>query len=166
MASIIDPIIHMWFVLALLAASVFFFTRDKIPLEVTSIGLLTIILLFGQLFPLPDANGRNQLDAATLLSGFANPALISVLALLVMGQAIIHTDALRAFIQFFVKSKILPPWLSLLGILIFVMVFSAFLNNTPLVVIAIPIVQMGRQYYKKLSCVKCTEGKESTREHV
>lgn len=141
MASIIDPIIHMWFVLALLAASVFFFTRDKIPLEVTSIGLLTVILLFGQLFPLPDANGRNQLDAATLLSGFANPALISVLALLVMGQAIIHTDALRAFIQFFVKSKILPPWLSLLGILIFVMVFSAFLNNTPLVVIAIPIVQ-------------------------
>jgi len=131
----------MWFVLAVTAASVYFFAREKYPLEVTSVGILTSLLLFGQLFPLPDANGRNQLDAYHLLSGFANPALIAVLALLVMGQAITRTDSLRPLIRFFVNNKYLPVWLSIIGILIFVMVFSAILNNTPLVILAIPIMQ-------------------------
>lgn len=131
----------MWFVLAVTGGAVYFFAREKYPLEVTSIGLLTLLLLFGQLFPLPDANGRNQLDAYNLLSGFANPALIAVLSLLVMGQAVIQTDALRPLIRFFVGNKYMPPWLSILGILLFVMSCSAFLNNTPLVVLCIPIMQ-------------------------
>ena len=132
---------HMWFVLAVTAAAVYFFAREKYPLDVTSIGILTALLLFGQLFPLPDANGRNQLDAYHLLSGFANPALLAVLALLVMGQAITRTDSLRPFIRFFVNNKYMPAWLSVIGILLFVLSFSAFLNNTPLVILAIPIMQ-------------------------
>lgn len=132
---------HMWFVLFVTAAAVYFFAREKYPLEVTSIGILTALLLFGQLFPLEDANGRNELDAYHLLSGFANPALVAVLALLVMGQAITRTDSLRPLIQFFVNNKYMPAWLSLFGIMLFVLLFSAFLNNTPLVILAIPIVQ-------------------------
>jgi len=131
----------MWFVLFVTMAAVYFFAREKYPLEVTSIGILTALLLFGQLFPLEDVNGRNQLDAYHLLSGFANPALVAVLALLVMGQAITRTDSLRPLIQFFVNSKYMPAWLSLFGIMAFVLLFSAFLNNTPLVILAIPIVQ-------------------------
>lgn len=131
----------MIFVLGVTIAAMYFFAKEKYPLEVTSIGILTALLLFGQLFPLPDANGRNQLDAYHLLSGFANPALVAVLALLVMGQAMTRTDTLRPFIQFFVSNKFMPPWLSLFGILLFVLLFSAFLNNTPLVILAIPILQ-------------------------
>jgi di/tricarboxylate transporter len=131
----------MWFVLALTVLAVFFFTREKYPLEVTSVALLTVLLLFGQIFPVFDANGRNMLDAQALLAGFANPALIAVLALLVMGQGIIQTDALRALINIFVRYGSSVPWLSITGIALFVFVFSAFLNNTPLVVIAIPIMQ-------------------------
>ena len=131
----------MWFVLFVTLAAVYFFAREKYPLEVTSVGILTALLIFGQLFPLEDVNGRNQLDAYHLLSGFANPALVAVLALLVMGQAITRTDSLRPLIGFFVNSKFMPAWLSLLGIMSFVLLFSAFLNNTPLVILAIPIVQ-------------------------
>lgn len=141
MITIIDNNFHMWFVLALTAMAVVLFARDKYPIDVTSIILLTVLLLFGQLFPLLDANGRNQLDAYHLLSGFSNPALISVLALLVMGQAIIRTDSLRPLIKFFVGNKYMPVWLSIFCILVFVLVFSAFLNNTPLVILAIPIMQ-------------------------
>lgn len=131
----------MWFVLAVTALAVYFFAREKYPLEVTCVGILMALLLFGQIFPVVDANGRNMIDAYHLLSGFANPALLAVLALLVMGQAIIRTDALRPLIQFFVKSKYLPPKLSIFFILLFVLGFSAFLNNTPLVILAIPIMQ-------------------------
>ncbi len=141
MTSIIDTNFHMWFVLAVTAGAVYLFAREKYPLEVTSILILTSLLLFGQLFPLPDANGRNQLDAYHLLSGFANPALLAVLALLVMGQAIIRTDSLRPLIRFFVNNKYMPAWMSILGILLFVSASSAFLNNTPLVILVIPILQ-------------------------
>lgn len=141
MISIIDANFHMWFVLAVTAGAVYFFAREKYSLDVTSIGILTALLLFGQLFPLPDANGRNQLDAYHLLSGFANPALVAVLALLVMGQAITRTDSLRPLIRLFVNNKYMPPWLAIIGILLFVLIFSAFLNNTPLVILAIPIMQ-------------------------
>ena len=132
---------HMWFVLILTGAAIFSFVREKWPLEVTSVALLMALLLFGQFFPVPDANGRNQIDAMGLLSGFANPSLVAVLALLVMGQAVIHTDALRPLTQMFVTSDRKWAWVSMFGILMFVMVVSAFMNNTPLVVIAIPIVQ-------------------------
>lgn len=132
---------HMWVVLAITGGAVYFFAREKYPLDVTSMGILTALLLFGQLFPLPDANGRNELDAYHLLSGFANPALVAVLALLVMGQAITRTDSLRPLIKFFVNNKYMPPWLAIIGILLFVLLFSAFLNNTPLVILAIPIMQ-------------------------
>jgi di/tricarboxylate transporter len=141
MSAILDMNYHMWFVLFVTGAAVYFFAREKYPLDVTSIGILTALLIFGQLFPLEDANGRNQLDAYHLLSGFANPALIAVLALLVMGQAMTQTDSLRPFIKFFVNNKYMPPWLSIVGILLFVLTFSAFLNNTPLVILAIPIMQ-------------------------
>lgn len=141
MIAIFEANFHMWFVLLLTGAAIYFYAREKYPLDVTSVLLLTSLLVFGQIFPLPDANGRNMLDAYALLSGFANPALVAVLALLVMGQAIIHTDSLRPMIRLFVKTKWMPPWLSMFGILMFVLAFSAFLNNTPLVIIAIPIVQ-------------------------
>ncbi|MCB9989221.1 MAG: SLC13 family permease [Rhodospirillales bacterium] len=132
---------HMWFVLILTGLAIISFAREKFPLEVTSVALLTALLVFGQFFPVYDANGRNQMDALSLLSGFANPSLVAVLALLVIGQGIIQTDALRPVTQMFVTSNQKMAWASIFGILIFVLVVSAFMNNTPLVIIAIPIMQ-------------------------
>jgi len=132
---------HMWFVLALTVWAAFSYVRERVPLEVTSVTLLTILLVFGQLFPVPDANGRNLMDGAALLAGFANPALVAVLALLVMGQAIIQTDALRPVIKLLVTPHKGWAIVSIFFILLFVMTMSAFMNNTPLVVLAIPVVQ-------------------------
>lgn len=88
-----------------------------------------------------DANGRNQLDAMALLSGFSNPSLVAVLALLVIGQGIIQTDALSPITRLFMRSGQKYAWVAIIGIFIFVMVVSALMNNTPLVIIAIPILQ-------------------------
>jgi len=142
MTFIVDTDLHMWFALILTLVSVVMFVREKIPLEVTSVLILTSLMIFGQFFPLPDATGTNMLNAERLLSGYANPSLIAVLALLVMGQAIIHTDALRLVTGIFeVQSKGLAV-LAVVSILCFVLVVSAFMNNTPLVIIAIPLLQI------------------------
>ncbi len=131
----------MWFMLLLTAAAIYAFVREKTPLEVTSVILMTILLLYGQVFSITDDNGKNLLDPEVILSGFANPSLIAVLALLVMGQALIHTDSLRFITNLMVFKKPAYVWFSVILILIFVMVLSAFMNNTPLVIIAIPIIQ-------------------------
>jgi di/tricarboxylate transporter len=136
-----DINVHMWAVMLLTAWSAFAFVREKLPIEVTSVILLTLLLVFGQLFPLPDASGRNQLDAMQLLAGFANPALVAVLALLVMGQAIVQTDALRPVTKLLITKNQKLAWVSIIAILFVVMALSGFLNNTPLVVLAIPILQ-------------------------
>jgi|TARA_R110002126_G_scaffold13118_3_gene56580 di/tricarboxylate transporter len=131
----------MWFTLGLTLCAVVAFARDKWPLEVTSGAILTVLLVFGQFFPLLNADGRNQLDSMTLLSGFANPSLVAVLALLVMGQAVIQTDALRPVSRLFQTSNPILAWVSIISILVFVLSVSAFMNNTPLVILAIPIIQ-------------------------
>ncbi len=142
MDLILDPSFHMWFVLGLMGMAIIAFIREELPLEITSVALLTLLLLFGQLFPYVDANGRNELDSMTLLAGFANPSLIAVLALLVMGQGMIHTDALRIVTNVFAVSGYKRVWFAIFGVLLFVLVCSAFLNNTPLVIIAIPLIQV------------------------
>lgn len=132
---------HMCFVFGVTLFAVISFAREKLPLEVSSVLILTALLLFGQVFPVLDANGNNKIGAEDLLAGFANPSLIAVLALLVMGQGIIKTEALQPISRFFVTSNKTMAWISIVGVLAFVMTFSAFLNNTPLVIIAIPVLQ-------------------------
>ncbi|MBI4030076.1 MAG: SLC13 family permease [Proteobacteria bacterium] len=132
---------HMWFVLALTLWAAASYVRERLPIEVTSAVLLTVLLVFGQLFPVEDAIGRNKLDATSLFAGFSNPALIAVLALLVMGQGIVQTDALRPFIGVLMTSNRTKAMISTFFILLFVMSLSAFMNNTPLVVLAIPVIQ-------------------------
>lgn len=141
MGFVIDSSFHMWFMLLLTGAAVYAFVREKFPLEVTSVFIMTILLLYGQVFSIVDENQNNLLDPEIILSGFANPSLIAVLALLVMGQAMIHTDSLRFLTNLFVFKNKKYAWLSVLAILVFVMVLSAFMNNTPLVIIAIPVMQ-------------------------
>lgn len=141
MDIIVDSVVHMWFMLFLTAVAIYGFVREKYPLEVISVFLVTVLLLYGQIFLIADDQGNDLLSPKNILSGFANPSLIAVLALLVMGQAMIHTDALRFLTSFFVTKNPRMAWVSVIGILIFVMVLSAFMNNTPLVIIAIPVIQ-------------------------
>ncbi len=141
MGVVIDSDFHMWFMLLLTGVAVFAFVREKIALEVISVTIMTVLLLYGQIFSIVDENQNNLLDPQIILSGFSNPSLIAVLALLVMGQALIHTDSLRFLTNFFVFENKKYAWLSVLAIMVFVMVLSAFMNNTPLVIIAIPIMQ-------------------------
>ncbi len=136
-----DQSFNMWFMLFLTGAAIYAFISEKHPMEVISIVLMTVLLLYGQIFPVIDESGTNQLSAQAILSGFSNPSLIAVMALLVMGQGMIHTDSLRFLTNLLVIENNKFAWVSILMILVFVMVLSAFMNNTPLVIIAIPIIQ-------------------------
>ncbi len=137
----IAPEFHMWFILGLTACAVYSFMRERFSLELTCLVLMSVLLLYGQVFTFEDADGVNRMSARYLLAGFSNPSLIAVLALLVIGQSLIQTDSLR-----FVTTRLVSPekgraLASVLVIMLFVTALSAFMNNTPLVIIAIPIMK-------------------------
>lgn len=138
---VIDPTYLMWATLVLTAGVVVLFAWERIPIEVTSIGLIAILLILFYVFPVPGPDGKNLLDARRLLEGFSNQALITVLALLVVGQAIVRTAALDRLAQQVVRLGAPESLWPVAVILLMVAVMSAFLNNTPLVVIFIPIIQ-------------------------
>ena len=85
---------HMIFVFVVTMLAMYSFVRETVPLEVTSVAMLTTLFAaFFGFFPLASDLDPNLLSAQHILAGFANPSLIAVMALLVMGQALIHTMA-------------------------------------------------------------------------
>ena len=138
----IAPDLQMWLVLGLTVAILASFIAERVPLEITALLGLGALLVWFQIAPLPDpVTGENRLDASALLRGFANPALLALLALLAMGQAMVQTGAISGITRFFERlSKrrgALAVGLCFLGVL----ATSAVLNNTPVVVMFIPIMQ-------------------------
>ena len=132
---------QMHIIFAMTVLTIIAFIREKHPIEMICFFLLCGLLLFGQFFPVLNEDGDNLLSSAMLLSGFANPSLIAVLALLVMGQGILQTDALQPFTRLFKYGGKKVALFSIFMILLMVAALSGFMNNTPLVILAIPVIQ-------------------------
>ena len=134
---------QIWAVFALILVALVFYVLERAAMEVTSLGIICALLIFFHFFPV-GTEGAPSLTPGRILQGFANPALITVLALLVLGQGMIRTGVLDRGASLLLGARggrggIL---VSLLLILLVAMTVSAFLNNIPVVVIFIPIMQM------------------------
>jgi len=132
------PDYHGFAVLALTGVALILFTRDKIPLESTSFIVLLLLIGGFQLFPYPlsgDTFGR--LD---FFAGFGNEALITICSLMIIGQAIERTGALQPLATLISKAWMSWPVLALLLTMIMASVLSAFMNNTPIIVLLMPIL--------------------------
>ena len=75
-----------------------------------------------------------------LLRGFASPALFAIMGLMIIGQGMFQSAALDYPTRLLVKAHGKYPLPVMMLIFVFVMVVSAFLNNTPVVVMFIPIM--------------------------
>jgi di/tricarboxylate transporter len=131
---------QMWAVLALVPVTIAGLMLERIPMIVTATLLLAVLMVLFALAPLPSPEGENLLGAARLLQGFANPGLITVIALLVVGQALIQTGALDGVATSLHQASGGSAAIALLISLLPVAVLSSVLNNTPVVVIFIPIM--------------------------
>ncbi len=134
------PTLQMWVTLALIAVAITLYALERLPMELTSLGLVAALLVFFHFFPVSGADGANLLGARELLSGFADPALISVLALLVIGQAMVQTGALERPARRLATMRRHHPVAAISVSLGCALVISGVLNNTPVVVIFIPIM--------------------------
>jgi len=154
MAADIATTWQMWATMVFIAIAIVSYCYERYPLEITSIALIAGLLVFFSIFPVTGPDGQNLLGPGPLLSGYGNPALVAIIALLVVGQGLFQTGAFEAPTRWLLESRISSSGLKLLVIFVFVMLVSAFLNNTPVVVMFIPIVSaLATQSDKSVSYV-------------
>jgi len=132
------PDTHGVAVLLLIVVALFLFTRDRLPLETSSLIILITLVVGFQFFPY-ESDGV-PLGPAQFLSGFGNEALIAIGSLMMIGKALETTGALQPLAMIVSQTWSSRPSLALLLTLVAVAVLSAFINDTPIVVLMIPIL--------------------------
>jgi len=136
MASL--PSAHGIFVLLLTVVALYLFTRDKLPLEASGLTILVILLIVFEIFPY-EVDGV-RLVPTSFLSGFGHEALITICALMIIGTGLEVTGALQPLAAGLAKAWTAKPMMASLATLAISGVLSAFLNNTPIVVMLLPML--------------------------
>lgn len=116
------------------------FVKEYYPTEVVAITGAALMLGLGLL----------PYDAA--LDVLSNPAPWTIAAMFIVMGALVRTGALDAFTSLADKQAQVNPKLAIAMLLAFVIIASAFVSNTPVVVVMIPVfVQLSRTLGKSAS---------------
>ena len=113
--------------LALLVLLLAAFIVEKYPPEVTAAAGAAIFLLFG------------LTTADQAMKAFSNPAPITIAAMFVLSGALVRTGVLESLADSLIDKAARRPAFAVAVLLLGAVVASAFMNNTPVVLILIPI---------------------------
>ncbi len=129
----ISPDLGAYLALGVMLVMFALFVSEAYPTEVVAIGGVAVLLALG-LLPYEDA-----------LSVLSNPAPWTIAAMFLVMGALVRTGALEAFTNYAQKGAATHPKTTMAGIMLLVLVASAFMNNTPVVVVMLPIfVQLAK----------------------
>jgi di/tricarboxylate transporter len=129
---------HAFAVLAFTVVAFFLFTRERIPIPVTSLIVIAGLSLGFHLFPY--AHDGGELGIRQIFSGFGHEALVAICCLMIMGRALMVTGALEPLARLLARLWAFNPQVAMLALLSSAMVLSAFVNDTPVVVVLMPVV--------------------------
>lgn len=115
-------------VFSILALAFFLFTTDFITFDLSALIILVLLIISG------------ILDLREGLAGFSHPATLTVTFMFVLSEGIRSTGLLSSVGDYFARIILKNYWWGLAQMLIFISFGSAFINNTAIVVIFIPIV--------------------------
>ena len=119
--------------LAVVAAMFVLFVRETYPTEVVAIAGVALLLILG------------ILPYQAALTVFSNPAPWTIAAMFIVMGALVRTGALDAFTSLADRQAQVNPRAAIGMLLVAVVIASAFMNNTPVVVVMIPVfVQLAR----------------------
>jgi di/tricarboxylate transporter len=118
----------IWFVSIILLLTLFFLITEKISVDLTAIGIMVLLVV------------TQILNPKEAVAGFANPALITVGAMFVVSKGMMRTGGVTFLSRKIIKLARGNHRAALFIILISVAVASAFINNTPVVILFIPVV--------------------------
>ena len=132
------PNTHALAVMVVIIGALVLFTRESIPLQTTSLLVIVTLTVGFTLFPY-ESDGK-VLQASDFFLGFGHKALVAVCGLMIVGQGLIRTGALEPVGRLLARLWRKGPAISLLFTILITAVLSAFINNTPIVVLMLPIL--------------------------
>ena len=122
-----------WITLLIVLGMLVMFVRERYPVEVVALSGATLMLVLGIV---PESRG---------LAVFANPAPWTIAAMFLIVGGLVRTGALDFLSQRAVRHASARPKTTLILVTLTVLGMSAFVNNTPIVVVMIPVfMQMAR----------------------
>lgn len=116
------------FVYFLIVGAIFLFINKRISFDVTSLIIMSALIVTGILTP---EEG---------LSGFSNPATITIACMFILSEGLNRTGALDQVGDYFLKLKKYSFKSAVLIIMLVIAIISAFINNTAAVAIFIPVI--------------------------
>lgn len=114
------------------------FARGKYREEIISLVTIAVIAVGLYFAPLPDTRPTDGLALA--FGGFGHSALITICALMIMGRGLVVTGALEPFARVLEGVFRVNPQTGLLTALLVAFFLSMFVNDTPVMVLLIPII--------------------------
>ena len=132
--------IYMWIVFGLTFLSMILYSIDKIRMEVISLFSIVVLLLIFQNSPILGVSSGGAINISLLLNGFANPALIALMSLLIIGHGLLVTGALEDIAVWLSGDRDKNTKYKFYGVMLLVFILSATLNNTPIIIMFIPII--------------------------
>ncbi|MEQ8751863.1 MAG: SLC13 family permease, partial [Amphiplicatus sp.] len=129
-----------WATFAIIVVTIVLYAIDRFPIELVGAGSLAAFLILFDFAPLYDAAGERLLGPQQLFAGFANPGLIAILCLLIIGQGIFQSGAMEAPTRLLVTAFEKRAKVITVGVYLLAFAISGFLNDTPVVVMFIPLV--------------------------
>jgi len=119
---------EMLIVFGIIILAVILFATEKISVDLTAILVMSLLLVSG------------IITAEEGIAGFSNTATITVGAMFIVSEALKKTGAVNYL--GIISSKIFKYnfWVGLIGTMFVVGIVSAFINNTPVVAVFIPIL--------------------------
>ena len=129
----------MWLTFAGIVAMIAAYALERWSIELVSIaslvGWLILFWLVPKLFGV-----ETPLTTSEVLAGFSNEALVTVLAMLIVGQGLFQTDALERPAALLARLGGRSGMGAVIIVLFAAMVSSAVVNDTPVVVMFLPII--------------------------
>jgi len=115
-------------VLVVLLLAIVLFATEKLPVDLVAIFLMAVLILFGIVTPTEG------------VSGFSNSATITVAAMFVLSSAFYRSGAVVKLGELMSRLFKYNFWLAIFCLMLVVGFVSAFINNTPVVALFIPIL--------------------------
>lgn len=131
---------HLWATYSIIILTVVAYALERYALELVALASLAALLALFALFPFEGPAG--PVTPEQLLMGFANPALATVLALLIVGQGLFATDAMEGPSRWIARIGGASGFAAIAITLATAAMLSAVLNNTPVVVMFIPVLSL------------------------
>ncbi len=125
-----------WLTIGLIVIMFIMFLKEIYTTEIVALIGVSALLISGIL----------PYESAIIV--FSNPAPWTIAAMFIIVGALVRTGALNSFTQLVERQALQNPARAISGALIFVALASSIMNNTPLVVVMIPVfIQLSRTLY-------------------